>query len=164
MIEIIKKKNLYFSLSKEAFDLCANSFFGEIKNNKVVYMLCEALYLVEKNKAYIKERKKLRKEEIIKKIREKDILEYMVYSDLRNRGYILKSGLKFGGDFIVYEKGKKPGRDHSRWILKIVKGKKINVDDLLAKARIATSTKKSLLLCFVEENKNLYYEMNWKKM
>jgi tRNA-intron endonuclease len=164
MFEIIKRRNLYFSLSKEAFDLYSKSFFGEIKENKVVYMPCEVLYLVNKNKAYIKEEKRLKKEEIIKKMKERDLLEYMVYSDLRNKGYILKSGKKFGGDFIVYEKGKKPGKDHSRWILKIVEGKRINVDDLLAKARIATSTNKILLVCFLEENKNLYYEIVWKKM
>jgi len=164
MIEIMKRGNLYFSICDEAFRLYKKSFFGEKRDSKIVYMPCEALYLVDKNKAYIKEKKKLEREEIMKKISQKDFLEYVVYSDLRNKGYILKSGLKFGGDFIVYDRGKKPGKDHSKWILKIVKRKKMEVDDLLAKIRIATSTKKTLLLCIVEENKNLYYEVSWKKI
>ncbi len=36
---------------------------------------------------------------------------------MRNRGYIIKTALKFGADFRVYDRGVKPGEDHARWII-----------------------------------------------
>ena len=41
----------------------------------------------------------------------------MVFRDLRQKGYIVKTALKFGAEFRVYEPGKKIGQDHAKWIL-----------------------------------------------
>jgi len=38
-----------------------------------------------------------------------------VYKDLRDKGFIIKPGLKYGADFSVYEKGSRPGDEHSKW-------------------------------------------------
>jgi len=44
-------------------------------------------------------------------------IRYCVFKDMRNRGYIIKTALKFGADFRVYDRGVKPGEDHARWII-----------------------------------------------
>ncbi|TMI37988.1 tRNA-intron lyase, partial [Candidatus Bathyarchaeota archaeon] len=36
---------------------------------------------------------------------------YQVYKDLREKGYVVTPGIKFGADFAVYEHG--PGIDHA---------------------------------------------------
>ena len=41
----------------------------------------------------------------------------MWFKDLRKKGYIVKTALKFGADFRVYEKGVKPGEDHAKWVV-----------------------------------------------
>ena len=44
-------------------------------------------------------------------------VRYCVFKDIRNRGYIIKTALKFGADFRVYDRGVKPGEDHAKWIV-----------------------------------------------
>ena len=46
---------------------------------------------------------------------------FCVFKDLRNRGYIVKTALKFGADFRVYDRGVKPGEDHAKWLVYPVK-------------------------------------------
>jgi tRNA-intron endonuclease len=82
---------------------------------------------------------------------------------LRNKGYILKEGLKFGADFRVYGKGDKPGKSHAKYLLYIVDTKKIDTLDFAAKARIAHSTNKVLLIAIVDSESDIsYYETRWK--
>jgi len=166
MIKIEKKGKLFFSNEKKAKELSQKSFFGNIVDNYVVYQPYEVLYLMKEKKAILLEKnKKISMRKLMKEIKEKDFLEYLIYENLRKRGYILKSGVKFGGNFIVYDKGKKPGIHHSDWILIMVKrNQKIDIKELSSKIRVATSTNKKILMAVVEDNKIMYYEIKWKKM
>lgn len=166
MIKILKIGKSYISFDDEAKNLCAKSFFGNLEENKVLYEAVEALYLAEKNTAGIfKKNKKIDVKEFIEKMNENEFSEYIVYKDLRKKGHILKSGTKFGGNFIVYDKGITPKTGHSKWVCTIIKkGKSINIDSIIKKSRIAHSTAKTLLLAVIEENKPLYYELKWKKI
>src|SRR5689334_14673379 len=110
------------SNTKEAQQLLESSRFGEKNTDKVVYSLVEAFYLLEKNKISIldskgKELTKQKIEQKFERLDKKFKTKYAVFSDLRMKGYIVKSALKFGADFRVYDKGTKVGKDHSRWFL-----------------------------------------------
>ena len=52
-----------------------------------------------------------------RKIKPNFWIKYCVFKDLRSRGYIVKTALKFGADFRVYARGVKPGEDHAKWIV-----------------------------------------------
>lgn len=153
-------------LAKELYD---QSRFGEMKEGKVQYSLVEALFLLEKEKMEIKEeRKKLKKEAFIKKARKfepKFWVRYCVFRDLRQRGYIVKTALKFGADFRVYDRGIKPGEDHAKWIVYPVhETEAMTMYEFAAKNRVAHSTRKRLLLAIVdEENECVFYEIAWKR-
>lgn len=150
--------------AREIYD---QSRFGELKEGKIQYSLVEALYLLEKGKIEIKEgRKKLKPEDFIKKAREfepKFWIRYCVFRDMRQRGYIVKTALKFGADFRVYDRGIKPGEDHAKWIVYPVhETENMTMYGFAAKNRVAHSTKKRLLLAIVdEENECVYYEIRW---
>ena len=109
------------SNSTEAFSLYKKSSFGEPTGEKIQYTLSEALFLAEKGKMDIFSRgKKIPKKDLIGKIQRIDKriqIKYSVFKDLRERGYIVKTALKFGADFRVYEKGEKPGKKHAKWIV-----------------------------------------------
>lgn len=159
------------SNNKEAIELSSKQKFGEKDNEKVFYMLEEAYYLVEQKKMKIlsSNLKKLDKETVYKKFSRIDkdfLLNYFVFRDLRKKGYIVKSGLKFGVRFRIYDKGKNLERTHSKWLCFIVKeNDKISWYDFASKNRVSNSTKKSLLICVVDlENDITYYESNWKKI
>jgi len=155
------------SNSSEAFSLYKKSSFGEPYGEKIHYLLTEALFLVEKNKMdlFIKN-KKISKKDLLKKIQSIDKrinIKYPVFKNLREKGYIIKTALKYGADFRVYERGAKPGKKHARWIIFVDhESGKFNWHEFSAKNRVAHSTKKNLLLAIVDEESDVsYYEVKW---
>ncbi len=155
------------SNTKDAMDLYGTSRFGELVGGKVHYSIPEALYLLEKGRLIIIHKKKKltfekfmhEAQEIDKKIRTK----YLVFADLRSRGYIVKTALKFGAEFRVYEKGIKPGQDHAKWVLfPVNESQEFTWHDFAAKNRVAHATKKNLLIAIVDEEGDVtYYEISW---
>ena len=138
------------SNSQQAITLQRKSKFGEFKSGKVVYTKFEALYLLEKKRASGK------KIHLIKSEQPK----YEVYKNLRDSGYVPKAALKYGADFRVYTKK----RPHAEYLV-FMAGKTIKSADISAKARIAHSTKKALLIALVDEEADVsFYEINWKRI
>jgi len=91
--------------------------------------------------------------------------KYRVYKNLRDRGYIVKTALKFGADFRVYERGVKPGEDHAKWIVYPVhEASVLTWQEFSAKNRVAHSTKKRLLIGIVDDEGDVtYYEIRWMR-
>ncbi len=159
------------SNSKEAFDLFSTQRFGEKDGDKIYYMLEEAYYLIEKNKiqVYSSTYKELSKETVLNKFTKIDKnfqINYIAYKDLKKKSYLVKTGLKFGGTFRVYDKGSIIGKSHSKWVCFAIDSKEKNTwQDFAAKNRVAHSTKKSLLIAIVDpENDVTYYESSWRKI
>ncbi len=157
------------SNSQEAFSLNNKSQFGEKKEEKIKYSLFEALYLVEKGKMEIlSKNKKIPKKDILIKFQRFDKkiqIKYPVFKDLREKGYVVKTALKFGAEFRVYEKGSKVGDKHAKWIVFTdYESKKLTWHEFSAKNRVAHSTKKNLLIAIVDgEGDVTYYEVKWLK-
>jgi tRNA-intron endonuclease len=157
--------------SDEARDFYNQSRFGYLaENGKVELSLLEALYLLEKGRMDIKSEsgKKILFEDFVKKSRKVEPnfwMRYCVFKDMRNRGYIIKTALKFGADFRVYERGVKPGDDHAKWIVfPVHEASVFTWHEFSAKNRVAHSTKKRLLLAVVDdENDVTYYEVRWMR-
>lgn len=88
---------------------------------------------------------------------------YLVYSDLREREYVVRPGLKFGCDMAVYEHG--PGIDHSPFLVSAVpKGTELSPIQLVRAGRLATSVRKRFVIAMIfENNKVKYYAFSWYK-
>ena len=157
------------STSPEAYSLYEKSRFGEHNEEKIQYSLTEALFLVNNGKIEVfSGNKKLSKKDFLEKCLKMDKkiqIKYPIFKDLRERGYLVKSALKFGADFRVYDKGAKMGEKHSKWVVFCDhESKKLTWHDFSAKNRIAHSTKKNLLLAIVDEEGDVsYYEVRWIK-
>jgi tRNA-intron endonuclease len=143
---------------------------GEQKNSVITYSIYEVLYLLETKKAeLLKKSKNISFEQLLKNQTKKNRnlkVKYLVFKDLKNKGHILKAGLKFGADFRVYEKGEKPQINHAKYLLYILEEKdKINIEEFCSKARVAHSTGKSLLMAIIDSEEDItYFEINWKKL
>jgi len=152
-----------------AHSLYSKSRFGERVGEKIQYMPSEALFLFEKRKMEILQNdKKMTSAELLRKLRRLDKKiqnKYIVFKDLREKGYTVKTALKFGAEFRVYDKGVKISEDHAKWILfTAAENEKLTWHDFSAKNRIAHSTKKHLLLAIVDDEGDItYYEVGWKK-
>lgn len=159
--------NVITSNSTEAHSLYEKSCFGEPVGEKIQYSLSETLYLIDKEKIDLySKNKKIQKKESLKaleKIDKRIQTKYLVFKDLREKGYIVKTALKFGADFRVYEKGIKPGKDHAKWLVFVDnESKRLTWHEFSAKNRVAHSTKKKLLLAIVDEEGDVsYYEVSW---
>ena len=157
------------SNTSEAHALHKKSSFGEKVGEKIQYSVSETIYLVEKNKMEIFSRnKKIPKKELMnkfKRIDKKIQIKYPVFKGLREKGHVVKTALKFGAEFRVYEKGSKPGKKHAKWIVFTDhESKRLTWHEFSAKNRVANSTKKNLLLAIVDEEGDIiYYEVKWIK-
>jgi len=157
------------SSSQEAFSLFEKSSLGEKKAGKVEYSLIEALYLLTEDKMQIfSSGKPLSEESLTKKIKKYDKkieTKLIVFKDLRKKGYVLKTALKFGADFRVYNKGSKPGQSHAPWLVYISQqNNPFNWQEFAAKNRIAHSTNKKLMIALVDEESDVsYYQVEWMR-
>ena len=169
--EIIKslfaRERVITESTDEARNLYNKSAYGQVlEDNRVQLSLQEALYLLEKGKVQIADgrKKAMTSEEFIKKARKVEPnfwIRYCVFKDMRNRGYIIKTALKFGADFRVYDRGIRPGEDHARWIIfPVHEGETLTWYEFAAKNRVAHSTKKRLMMGIVDDEGDVtYYEI-----
>ena len=158
------------SSSESAFSMYEKSKWGEKKPGKIEYSGIEALHLVSENKMELfLGKRRISEDDLLKRLKNKDKkidVKLAAFSDLRKKGYIVKTALKFGAEFRVYDKGIRPGDEHARWILYTVKeSDKMNWHDFAAKNRVAHSTKKNLLIGLVDDEGDVtYYEISWVRV
>jgi len=168
---IYSKDRIVTENSDEARELYNQSRYGSLlENGQVQLSLIESIYLLEKGKIEIVDgkNKKIGFDDFIKKAKKQEKnfwTRYCVFRDIRNRGYIIKTALKFGADFRVYGRGIKPGEDHAKWVVYPVhETSYLTWYEFAAKNRVAHSTKKRLLIGIVDEESDVtYYEIKWVK-
>ena len=157
-----------FSNSQKGVSIANEKSLGELNSGKVIYSQFEAFFLVENNKAEIiniKTNKILKEEEILKifsKNSKDFLINYTVFKKLKQKGYNVKTGSKFGAEFRVYDNGM---NKHAKWLVYPIKqSEKSNWNEFISKNRIAHSTGKKLLLAIVDSEDVLFYEIDWKKI
>ncbi|EKF85498.1 tRNA-intron lyase [Methanobacterium formicicum] len=155
---------------KKAVALSEKSHYGKFNQDELQLSLMEAFYLQEKGKIKILDKKNQNKvispDEMREFIQDKDLIyRYMVYRDLRNRGYIVKTGFKYGSEFRLYERGKSPGDGHSDFVVKVVtENQDISVLDFSSYVRVAHGVNKKLLLAVVDDEQDItYYNVEWTR-
>lgn len=98
------------------------------------------------------------------KIERFDLL-YRVYSSLRDKGLIVRSGSKFGADFAVYYLG--PGLEHAPYLVTAVDSSDmLSPTELLSFGRVSHSVRKNLVLAIYDRVKDTisYITFKWEKM
>jgi len=166
--QIYITENRIFSNSQKAISLVNSKNLGELSQGKVIYSIFEALYLIENSKAEIiniKTNKILTEPEILKIFsKTKDFLNhYIIFKKLKQKGYIVKTGSKFGFEFRVYEGSI---NKHAKWLVYPVKtSEKSNWNEFIGKNRVAHGTGKKILLAIVDKEENvIFYEIDWIKI
>jgi len=87
---------------------------------------------------------------------------YLVYKDLKKHGYVIKSGLKFGSTFAVYEHG--PGIDHAPFLVHILPYKeRLDPLEIIRAGRLSHSVRKKFVIATVEprSKKVKYFMFKW---
>jgi tRNA-intron endonuclease len=151
--------------------------FGDIHGNTLLLAPVEALYLTEIGKLSIpkgtskpvseKARKPQKTHDIaslfneLKKWDKEIAVKYYVYRDLRKKGYVARTGLKYGTYFRVYEKGIRVGEGHSHWLVHpIQEHEKTSIYEVARAIRLAHSVRKKMLWAVVDSEGDVtYYKM-----
>lgn len=155
----------------KGFDELAERAYGKVMGKRLDLSFVEALYLLERGKIeLLKNGIKIKFNKLMSaglrldpRLHEK----YVVYSDLRDRGLVVKTGFKFGCDFRVYKRGvtvkrgpKAPG-EHTKWIVYVVpEDYTCSFQELSRAVRLAHSIRARMLWAIVDgENNVTHYEI-----
>ena len=88
--------------------------------------------------------------------------KYIIYMDLRKRGYIVRTGYGEGIDFLVYKRGADFEKDSAKFLIyPIFEGHPIDLRELDKMSRVAMSSRKDLIVATVDRlSKPIYYSVN----
>lgn len=132
--------------------------------------LMEGLYLFEHHRIKIidaRSKKPVSKSVLLKAARETYRgfgPAYQVYKDLRNKGYVVTPGIKFGADFAVYEHG--PGVDHAPFIVSVETPNAVmGPFEVVRAGRLATTVRKQFIIAIPDKKvgKVRYLVFQWFK-
>jgi tRNA-intron endonuclease len=153
-------------LMDEVYSKLVERAWGEKTEEGLVLSLYEAAYLLEKGQidVYDKDGNKLDLKTFLTEAEKQEkefFLKYVVFRDIRNRGYVIKTGYKFVTDFRVYPRGKKPGEAHTQFTVNVIpEEKKMKITELSRMVRLARAIRTKLILAVVDsENEIVYYNV-----
>ena len=87
--------------------------------------------------------------------------KYIIYMDLRKRGYIVRTGYGDGIDFRVFKRGADFEKDSAKFLIfPVFEGDPIELRDLDKMSRVALSSRKDLIVATVDRlSKPIYYSV-----
>ena len=135
--------------------------YGEMEKNKLVLKSFESLYLLYTDKLKIfKGKKNIDFDsllQIYKKQNEDILTQFLVYRDLRTRGYTVKDGFGFGSDFRVYGKGDFGEKGAKFLVFGLNEGKQEKIGTLQKKIEEITKMGKEPIIAVIERRGEIIY-------
>jgi len=142
--------------SQEDIEGLSSRGYGVSENGKLMLAFYESLFLLSRGILVI-ENKKTGKEvtfpDLLKRFQlvknENAWVKYLIYRDLRSRGYVVREGFGLGIDFRVYERGEY-GKEIAKYLIfGIQEGQPVSVEDLARALSYVQSLKKKLVLAVI---------------
>ncbi|HEX7032271.1 MAG TPA: tRNA-intron lyase [Nitrososphaera sp.] len=135
--------------------------FGE-KEDHYVLKPYEALYLMHTNRLTLKNKPGLTFDslfELLLKYDKNIMTKFLIYRDLRSRGYVAKEGFGFGNDFRVYERGEYEKKPAKYVVFGINEGTNMTAKDLAeAIDQIEKMGKEAVVAVIERRGEVIYYK------
>ncbi len=147
---------------QSSIDALSQRGYGTKEDSKFTLTFYEALFLADKNLLEVKDKKgdKVDFQALLcayEKEDENAWAHYMVYRDLRSRGYVVREGFGAAVDFRIYERGAY-GKDAAQFIVTSTQeGKPVPMEDLANALTQAQSLKKELVLAVMNRRGEIVY-------
>lgn len=147
---VLKKKGVEVK-DKSSIDSLSQRGYGTTENDVFTLSFYEALYLMDKEMLKVTDNqdKEVDFQQLLQCYEAADENawgNYLVYRNLRSRGYVVREGFGAGIDFRIYERGAY-GKDTAQYlILSTQEGKPLPIPDLLNAVQQCQSQKKELIL------------------
>lgn len=139
----------------------------EVFTQPLVLDAVEGLYLLNKKKISVSDIQgsKITYTDLIDRLsREIEGFEakYRVYGELREKGYVVTPGIKYGCDFAVYEHG--PGLDHAPYVMQVHGSEeRLGAAEIVKSGRLAATVRKSFIKAVEIGGEIRFLEFNWWK-
>ena len=139
--------------------------YGELEKQKLLLQQFETLYLLYTKKLILKKRKKQIDFDtfmnLCQKTNSEILTKFLIYRDLRNRGYVVKDGFGFGSDFRVYERGDFGEKGAKFLIFGLNEGQQEKMGNLQKKIQEITQMGKEPIMAVIERRGEvIYYKIN----
>jgi tRNA-intron endonuclease, archaea type len=136
--------------------------FGEKEDTEYVLKPYEALYLMHTNRLTLKNKPGLEFNPLFElqlKYDRNIMTKFLIYRDLRSRGYIAKEGFGFGNDFRVYERGEYEKKPAKYVVFGINEGTNTSAKDLgSAVDQIEKMGKEAVIAVIERRGEVIYYK------
>ncbi len=139
--------------------------FGELEKEKLILHSFESLYLLYADKLILYEKKKQIHFDDLLSISQKNdpetLTKFLIYRDLKTRGYVVKDGFGFGSDFRVYERGQFGEKGAKFLIFGLNEGQQEKMGNLQKKIEQITQMGKEPIIAVIERRGEvIYYKIN----
>lgn len=145
--------------SEDADRISQQGFYGNrIDGNRLELEPVELLHLIERKRLIVKKQdgEIIGSDYIVSELLDEDPdlwIRYLVFRDLRSRGYAVRQGFGGGIGFRVYARGDKPGQASASQLVYVLKeGVPISLSDLDMVTQTATGSRKKLVFALVDQN------------
>lgn len=139
--------------------------YGTVEAKSLVLRDYEALYLVYSKKLELKDGKGKavgfqRLAEEMQRDAKDSWTKFVIYRDLRSRGYVVREGFGFGTDLRVYERGDYPKKAAQYVVFALDEGIERGVGDLRESVKELTKMGKEAIIAVIERRGEvIYYKM-----
>jgi len=147
---------------QSSIDALTTRGYGTLDDEVFTLTFFEALYLVDKGMLEVKDEKGRVADfqsllHCYETQNDNAWVSYMVYRDLRSRGYVARDGFGAGIDFRMYERGAY-GKDTAPYlVLSMQEGKPLGIDELANALQQCQSQKKELTLAVMNRRGEIVY-------
>ena len=142
-------------------DQLRNKGFGEVFNKEYLLNSLESLYLLQNNKIKIYRNKtEYDFSTFLKSLIKKDkkiLTKYLIFRDLRSKGYVVKEGFGFGSDFRIYERGEYNKKTSKYVSVGLNEGTNIKASDFAEVIEQVENMGKSVVIAVVERRGEVIY-------
>jgi tRNA-intron endonuclease len=158
----LKENNILVS-SPEGVEGLSLRGYGVPENDKLTLTFYEALFLLDKGVIEVEDEKTgetVGFQNLLKRFQlvdENAWVRYLIYRDLRSRGYVAREGFGLGIDFRVYERGEYGKETAKHLIFGIQEGQPVSVEELAQTLRYVQSLKKNLVLAVINRRGEIVY-------
>jgi tRNA-intron endonuclease len=147
---------------QSSIDALTSRGYGTLEDKVFTLTFFEALYLVDKGMLEAKDENGKAADfqsllHCYEAQNENAWVSYLVYRDLRSRGYVAREGFGAGIDFRMYERGAY-GKDTAPYlVLSTQEGKPLSIDELADALQQCQSQKKELTLAVMNRRGEIVY-------
>jgi len=160
-IQAVFLKNQTVILEPDMLQKLEQKGYGEIEKDKLILKSFESLYLLYTGKLVLfKGKKKIDFDSLLQIHKQQDdniLTKFLVYRDLRTKGYTVKDGFGFGSDFRVYGKGDFAEKGAKFLVFSLSEGKREKIGKLQKMIEEITNMGKEPIIAVIERRGEIIY-------